>query len=158
MLTPDTYDGWVGTIDAAGCRQAIFSGSTPICGPNPIPSALDAIENAVALGTIGDVAVVHTGTNGPLDDAALEQLVEATPVATTLWLMTIQSPFSDMAAENDAIRRAVERFSPSRDVRLLDWSALAGSTPGLLDRDGTHLTEAGRVAMRDLIGSALAAS
>lgn len=158
VMTGESYDGWIGHIDAAGCRQAIFSGQTAVCGPTRIPSAVEAIQHAVASGVVGEVVIVHVGTNGPLDAAAIDQIVAVTPEDAVLWLMTVRSPGSNQDAENAAIRDAAARWSPSRDVRVLDWQALADSTPGLLDRDGVHLTAAGRIAMRDLIGSALAAS
>lgn len=158
VLTSDTYDGWIGHIDAAGCRQAVFSGQTDVCGPARIPSAVEAIEHAVATGVAGEVVIVHVGTNGPLDAGAIDQIVGVTPSEAVLWLMTIRTPFGNQDAENIAIREAAARWAPSRDVRVLDWWALAESTPGLIDRDGVHLTEAGRLAMRDLIGSALALS
>ena len=157
VMTGDSYEGWIGHIDAAGCRQAIFSGQTAVCGPTRIPSAVEAIQHAVATGVVGEVVIVHVGTNGPLDADAIDQIVAVTPNDAVLWLMTIRTPYGGQERENAAIRDAAARWSPSRDVRVLDWQALADSTPGLLDRDGVHLTAAGRIAMRDLIGSALAA-
>lgn len=158
VLNGDTFDGWIGHIDAAGCRQAIFSGQTEVCGPLPIPSTVDAIRHAVATGVAGDVVIVHVGTNGPLDADALDRIVGVTPEDATLWLMTIRTPRGGQEAENEAMRDAVRRWTPVRDVRLLDWQGLADSVPGLLAADGVHLSAAGRIAMRDLIGTALDAS
>ncbi|MEM8707242.1 MAG: S-layer homology domain-containing protein [Actinomycetota bacterium] len=158
ILTGDTFDGWVGTIDARGCRQPVISAQTDICGPDAIPSTLDVVNRTAADGSIGDVVVIHAGTNGTLDDAALDLILEAVPVDTTVWLMTIRTPFGNMFVENENIREAIVRWGSRRDVRLLDWNALNDAVPGLLDRDGVHLSVAGRLAMRDLIGSALDAS
>lgn len=158
VLTGDTFDGWIGTIDARGCRQPVISAQTDICGPDTIPSTLDVVNRTVADGSIGDVVVIHAGTNGTLDDAALDLILEAVPADTTVWLMTIRTPFGNMFVENENIREAIARWGSRRDVRLLDWNALNDAVPGLIGGDGVHLSVAGRIAMRDLIGSALAAS
>ena len=158
VLASDTYDGWIGHIDAAGCRRATLSGQAEVCGPSRIPSTIEAIQHAVRMGVVGEVVIVHVGTNGPLDADAIDQIVAVTPDDAVLWLMTIRAPRSNQEVENQAIRDAAIRWAPSRDVRVLDWQALADSTPGLLAGDGVHLTIAGTFAMRDLIGSALDAS
>jgi hypothetical protein len=158
VLTGETFAGWVGVIDALGCRQAVVTAEDTVCGPAPIPSALETIGSASAAGTLGDVVIIHVGTNGPLESNDLDAIVAAAAEADTIWLMTIRGPWSNQVVENQRIVDAVARWEGTLDVRLLDWSAVVDARPDALDGDGMHLSLVGRQIFTDMIGHALEAS
>lgn len=158
VLTGETFPGWDGVVDARGCRQAVVTAHDTVCGPAPIPSALSTIEAATAAGTLGDVVIIHVGTNGPLESSDLDDLVAAAATADTIWLVTIRGPWSNQVVENQRINDAVDRWDDTHDIRLLDWSAVVDVHPEALDGDGMHLSMVGRQIFTDMIGDALAAS
>jgi hypothetical protein len=121
VLTGNTFPGWDGVIDARGCRQPLITAQSSVCGQSPIPSALLTIRTAIADGTLGDIVILHVGTNGVVDANSLDQLIGASlNHVDTLWLMTIRSPWSNQVAENKLIRAAVDQWSPQLDIRMLD--------------------------------------
>lgn len=158
VLTGETFPGWDGTVDARGCRQALETVQDTICGPSEILSTLATVEAAVAANTLGDVVVIHAGTNGPLESATIDAIISAAESADTIWLMTIRTPWGNQVVENDRIVDAVARWSETRDIRLLDWSAAVDAHPEALDRDGIHLSYVGREIYTALIDQALTAS
>jgi len=158
VLTGDTFLGWEGTVDARGCRQALETVHDTICGSGQILSTLATIEAATADHSLGDVVIIHAGTNGPLESAALDAIIGAAGSADTIWLMTVRSPWSNQVVENERIVDAANRWSSTRDIRVLDWSATVDARPDAIGADGIHLSFVGRQIYTDLIGDALAAS
>jgi hypothetical protein len=158
VLTGDTFPGWVGIVDALGCRQAVETVEDTICGAGPIPSTLATLQAAAGSNALGDVVIIHVGTNGPLESSDLDAIIAAAAPADTIWLTTIRSPWSNQVIENQRILAAVARWNDTLDIRLLDWSAVVDAHPEALDGDGMHLSLSGRRLFTEMIGDALAAS
>ena len=89
VLTGNTFPGWEGVIDARGCRQAVETVQDTVCGAGPILSTLATVQTAAANHTLGDVVIVHVGTNGPLEGHDLDAIIAAAWTADTIWLTII---------------------------------------------------------------------
>lgn len=155
VMTGSTFTPWVGTLNTQGCRRPLITTYSRTCGGGEVPSTLRVIEGYVAAGTLGDVLFIHTGTNDPVDATTLDRLINAASTATTIWIITIRTPWRSQDAQNAAIADAVVRWDGVRDVRMLDWHSLIDVNPGWVGRDGIHLSTTGRYGFRDMIGTAL---
>ncbi len=129
-----------------------------VCGSSPVLSTLATVEVAAAAGTLGDVAIIHVGTNGPVESSDLDAIVAAALGADTIWLTTIRTPWGNQVVENQRIIDAAHRWADFHDVPVLDWDAIVDARPEALDRDGIHLSYVGRRIFTEMIGDALAAS
>jgi hypothetical protein len=90
-----------------------------------------------ATGSIGNTVVIQVGTNGPVTDSELDQMVALLPSTVTpnVVFMTVHAPTA-WIADNNARIRALPSRHPS--VTVLDWDALSANTQ--LCSDGMHLS------------------
>lgn len=159
LLHGGTFPGWLGHVDAGPCRTALIRTRWPPCGPDDVPSTLEVVAGLEAAGTLGEVLILHAGTNGDLDAVAIDQLIEAAPTARTIWFITIRGSWlSNQTIENQAIADAVVRWDGRRDVRILDWHGLATIHEGWISDDGVHLSDSGRYGFVDMMAGAIAQS
>jgi hypothetical protein len=101
---------------------------------------------------LGNVAIIHLGTNGPTStptlDAFFGQLAE---VPLVLALTTrVDKPWQD--PNNELIRALPERWP---NVKVLDWHALSDGQGDWFYDDNTHLRPAGARAYSELIAQAI---
>ena len=86
-----------------------------------------------AAGKLGAVVVIHTGTNGSIDEQQLDDLLQVLQDRSRVVLVTVKAPRSWTAEDNAIIRRLAEKYAAA-NVRLADWEAdsaagATGSTP-----------------------------
>ncbi|MGD9998426.1 MAG: hypothetical protein AB7U39_16025, partial [Ilumatobacteraceae bacterium] len=103
-----------------------------------------------------DVGVIFLGTNNASDpDEYLRQLnkivttLEPRPVV----LITVTEYRPEMRSVNDTIRAMVDVY-PDR-VSIIPWDEITHDRPELLNTDGIHLSEQGRVALAEAIADHL---
>ncbi len=106
---------------------------------------------------LGDVLIVHLGTNGPTTrDRLIELLDQATSVRLVI-LLTVKVPKPWEGEVNAAIYDVADEYP---NVRLLDWNGLSqsGMAPdNVFYGDGIHLQPAGREFFTNLIMATIAA-
>lgn len=100
-----------------------------------------------------DAVVLHLGTNGPFHSDDLAAAIAAAPDALVI-VMTVSIPRSYEGRVNDALARGA---SGSDRAVVLDWHAAVRADPGLVGRDGVHLTGRGITAYADLIAGSVTA-
>jgi len=119
---------------------------------------VNGVDTVLALneqGRLGDVVVVHLGTNGPIGSGDMTRMMEALAGVPQVLLLTIDVP-RDYTAENNALIYDTVNTYPN--VSLLDWAGLAGACPGeCFYSDGFHLRPEGQDYYVSLIAGALAA-
>jgi len=126
-------------VDAVESRQ--FSDGT------------DTISALNEQGRLGDLVVVHLGTNGNINEADMSRMMEALAGVPQVLLLTIDVDRDWTAANNGLIYDAVNTYP---NVSLLDWAGLADSCPGdCFASDGYHLRADGKRYYTDLIVGAL---
>lgn len=105
------------------------------------------------------VIVIALGTNDAvLDPPEFEQqwpeitgavddlLGEASDAPCVVWVAP------DLAGGSDQARRIVDHVrTTSPDVRILDWPAIVGATPGVYVDDGVHHTDGGQQRFAEAI-------
>lgn len=102
-------------------------------------------------GRLGDVVILHLGANGPFPDETLDDIVDIAGTREVL-LLNVKVPRRWEGEVNDRITSAARRH---RRVTVVDWRQLADNEPGLLTRDGYHLTPVGQQRYTDLVASAV---
>ena len=118
-------------------------------------NGLDTVQQLKEQGRLGDVVVVHLGTNGPIDPGDMTAMMEALADVPQVLLLTIDVPRDYTAGNNALIYDTVNTYP---NVALLDWAGLAAACPGdCFYSDGFHLRTDGQVYYAALIAGALQA-
>ncbi len=118
-------------------------------------NSLDVLLALAEGGRLGDVVVVHLGTNGPIDAADLDRAATMLSEVTTVVFVTNDLPSSYNYAEgnNELIRALPDRWP---NVTILDWANLADMCPGdCLYDDQIHLRPVGQEYYADLVAEAV---
>jgi hypothetical protein len=102
-------------------------------------------------GRLGEVVILHLGANGPFPDETLDEVLDIAGTRKVL-LLNVKVPRRWEGEVNDRITSAARRH---RRVTVVDWRQLADDEPGLLTRDGYHLTPVGQQRYTDLVASAV---
>jgi lysophospholipase L1-like esterase len=117
---------------------------------------VDGLDTLLALkeqGRLGDVVVVHLGTNGTIDEGDMTAMMEALADVPQVLLLTIDVPRDWTAGNNALIYDTVNTYP---NAALLDWAGLADACPGdCFASDGYHLRTAGQEYYAQLIAGAL---
>jgi hypothetical protein len=103
-------------------------------------------------GRLGQVVVVHLGTNGPPRTKDIDGLMAELAAVPHVLLVTVRMPRQWEGATNDALHGAAARY-PS--ISLVDWHGYSNPHSEWFQSDGIHLRPAGAQAYADLIGGAL---
>ena len=129
------------TVDAQESRQ--FSDGRAV------------VEQLRDAGRLGDVVVVHLGTNGNINPDDLTAMMDALAGVPQVLLLTIDVDRDWTAGNNDLIFSAASTYP---NVSVLYWADLADSCPGdCFQSDGFHLRPDGQVYYAALIDGALEA-
>ena len=100
---------------------------------------VDLVLASATAGTLGHTVIVHGGTNGPIDEAALRRLLDSTR-DRRMYLVNVHVPrtWQDF---NDALLARIAPEYPN--VHVLDWASLAGANRPWLYSDDIHLRPGG---------------
>jgi hypothetical protein len=116
-------------------------------------NGLDTIEILKAQDRLGDVVVIHLGTNGPINDTDMTQMMEALRDVPQVVLVTTDIPRDWSAANNSLIWDTAAAYP---NVSPLDWAGLNDACPGdCFYSDGFHLRPDGQAYYANLINSAI---
>ena len=106
----------------------------------------ELVQGAAAAGTLGHTVIVHGGTNGPIDEAALRTLLDGTR-DRRVYLVNVHVPRAWAAFNNELLARVAPEY-PAATV--LDWNTLASGNTGWLYSDDIHLRpDGGRAGYAD---------
>ena len=108
-----------------------------------------------AAGKLGAVVVIHTGTNGSIDEQQLDDLLQVLQDRSRVVLVTVKAPRSWTAEDNAIIRRLAEKYAAT-NVRLADWEADSAGRRDWFYADGIHMKPAGADAYAQLLREAIA--
>ncbi len=100
-------------------------------------AGIDLLRKAHKNGSIGDVLIVHLGTNGPVDATQLESFLKEMSDVPLIVLVNLRVPgFGFVDRFNASLVAAQAKHS---NVQVADWFTVSGQNPQLLYRDGTHI-------------------
>ncbi|PKN80409.1 MAG: hypothetical protein CVU47_09125 [Chloroflexi bacterium HGW-Chloroflexi-9] len=98
-------------------------------------------------GELGDVVVIHLGSNGPFTSEQFEGLMEALDGVHVIF-MNVTVPRRWEGDVNEALARQVVAHA---GASLADWYAVSHDAPDFFASDGVHLTATGMTAYAALI-------
>ncbi|MEO1059516.1 MAG: hypothetical protein AAFY28_21635 [Actinomycetota bacterium] len=162
---PTTVPAAGAPVDALAIGDSVMLGAAPelqdrgftvdATESRAFVNGLDVLLALAEGGRLGDVVVVHLGTNGPIGDADLDRAAMALGEVPNVVFVTNDLPASYNYAEgnNELIRALPERWP---NVTVLDWANLAGMCPGdCLYDDQIHLRPVGQEYYADLVAGAV---
>jgi peptidoglycan/LPS O-acetylase OafA/YrhL len=113
----------------------------------------DTIATLNEQGRLGEVVVVHLGTNGTINSGDMTRMMESLAGVPQVLLLTLEAPVDWIAANNALIYDTIANYA---NVSLLDWAGLSTACPGdCFASDGYHLRPDGQVYYTALIDGAL---
>jgi len=130
--------------------------------PNPV--VIDAVVNRQfkhatrvirrlrASGELGEVVVIHLGTNGAFSGATFDEVIGALPASERVIVLTAKVPRRWERSVNDTIRAGAKRWP---NVEVVDWHSIGGSHPEWFNPDRVHLNRRGMEAYAKLLDSAI---
>lgn len=102
-------------------------------------------------GQLGDVVVVHMGTNGLITSGEFDALMDALRSVKRVVVVNVKVPRRWEGPDNDEIRAGVARWP---NAVMLDWNAEGNAHPQWFWDDGYHLRPEGAAVYADLIAKA----
>jgi peptidoglycan/LPS O-acetylase OafA/YrhL len=102
---------------------------------------LDVVRRLHAAGQLGDVVVIHLGTNGTVPADQLNEMLQLLSGVRRVVVVNAKVDRPWEGPGNEAIAAAVPRFP---NAVLFDWHAAASEHPEFLVQDGVHLSIAGQ--------------
>ena len=99
-------------------------------------------------GLLGEIAVIHLGTNGPFSSAHFDDAMISLASVERVYFVNASVPRRYEGSVNETLAAGVERWD---SAFLIDWHGAAKDHPEYFVRDGVHLTSAGITAYANLI-------
>jgi peptidoglycan/LPS O-acetylase OafA/YrhL len=116
------------------------------------PEAIDVIRRLRDAGMLGDEFVLHLGTNGTLDDAQFEEIMQLLSGLKRVVVVNARVDRPWVPQVNETMAAGVRRHP---NAVLFDWHAAANEHPEFFVADGVHLTGDGARYYALLISSKL---
>ena len=124
------------TVDAAVGRQS--------------PAVFKRIRERLSAGALGQLVIIHTGTNGVIVQADLVALLRKLSDRARVVLVTAHVDRSWTSANNTILHTVAAQFAAS-NVRLADWDQLAQGHRDWFYADGIHTKPTGSSRYAQLI-------
>ncbi len=113
---------------------------------------IDIVQALVDQGQLPDELVIHLGTNGPINESQMEQMMALVVDVPKVLLVENDVP-KDYEATNNSLM--VNAASGRANVGVLYWNGLAGSCVGdCIYQDGYHLKSTGAAYYTSLVTAA----
>ena len=105
-------------------------------------AVFERIRDRRAAGKLGDVVIIHTGTNGIIDLGELQDLLTLLQDRSRVILVTPKAPRPWIAQATNAIKIAGKKFADG-NVRVADWQVYAAGHRDWFYADGIHTKSEG---------------
>jgi len=110
------------------------------------------VRGREAAGQLGDVLVVHGGTNGRVTDGDFNAMMDAAKNVRYVLVVNEKVPRGWQDPNNAVFANNIGRFP---NASLVDWHAISEGHPEYFVKDGFHLTDAGQEAFANAIRAEL---
>jgi lysophospholipase L1-like esterase len=154
-----------GTVTVAAIGDSVMLGAAPQLqnrlGPTGFIDArvgrqfnqgVDVARQFREQGKLGEVAVIHLGTNGPPRARDVDAIMSQLAGVPHVLLVTARMPRTWEGETNAALRAAAAKYPA---IAIVDWYGYSDGHPDWFQSDGIHLRPAGAEAYAALIGGAL---
>ena len=108
----------------------------------------DVVADLEAAGTLGDVVILHLGTNGAFSSDTFDEVMESLTGVDRVIVLTAKVPRRWEATVNRTITDGGSRWP---DVEIVDWHTIGGQHPEWFFEDQVHLNSAGMRAYAELL-------
>jgi peptidoglycan/LPS O-acetylase OafA/YrhL/uncharacterized protein YraI/lysophospholipase L1-like esterase len=115
-----------------------------------VSQAINLVRAKRDAGKLGDVVVIHMGTNGTFTAKQFDQMMALLTDVRRVIFVNLKVPRQWEANNNKVIAEGVQRYP---NTVMIDWRAATTGQPALFSKDGIHLQPAGA----RLYGSLIAA-
>ena len=127
-------------VDAAVSRQ--------------VATAIQILQVRKAAGQLGNVVIVHLGTNGTFSARQFDEMMQVLQEQRRVVFVNVKVPRVWEAANDQVLAEGVKRY-PS--AVLVNWHSAGGAHPEWFWDDGIHLRPAGAKAYAAMIAAAISA-
>jgi hypothetical protein len=117
-------------------------------------TAIDILRARSASGQLGEVVVVHLGSNGTFSKEQFDEIMELLAGVDRVVFVNVKVPRVWEQPNNRVIYEGVQRY---HNAVLVDWNSASASRPELFYGDGFHLKPTGQRVYANLISASLAA-
>lgn len=119
----------------------------------PFRQALEISNYVKSIGRLGEFVIIHLGTNGPVDQETLDEIMVPLKDVDIVLMVTAHVPTRKWQNSNNELIRAMP--NAYGNVRVLDWFKVAEAHPEYLYGDKVHLNNEGQRVYADLIMQAI---
>ncbi len=123
-----------GLIDTEGNRQ-FYEG-------------IEAFRSYIDQGIVGDTVIFSLGTNGYVEEAELQQIMDMVGPSRTVWFVNTRVPEYRCETNNDILQEFADAHE---NTRIIDWYGESAGHDDWLAEDGIHLTFPGQEAYTALV-------
>ena len=116
--------------------------------------AIAILQRRRAAGTLGDVVVVHIGTNGTFTAEQFDEIMQVLADVRRVVFVNVKAPRPWEQPNNNMLADGVRRYP---NAELVDWHSASANRPELFVDDGIHLQPEGQRLYADLIAEHLKA-
>lgn len=138
----------LGAVDAL--QRAIEGIEVDAALNRQMADALNILRQRASSSQLGDVVVVHIGTNGSVTGAQLDELMQILNGVTRVVLVNDKVARAWEGPNNTVMTDGIQRYP---NAVLVDWHAASGGQPLLFWDDGIHLRPAGAAFYAALIAT-----
>jgi peptidoglycan/LPS O-acetylase OafA/YrhL len=112
----------------------------------------DVANDLAGAGFLGEVVVIHLGTNGAFSAETFDEVMGSLVNTERVIVLTAKVPRRWESNVNSAIAAGAQRWP---DVEIIDWHTIAGAHPEWFNDDKVHLNRTGMQAYADLLDSTI---
>ncbi len=116
---------------------------------------IEIMQQYVAVGSVGDVVIVHLGNNGPTSEERFDELLNLLVEVPLVIILTVKVP-KPWEADNNTFIFNMPAKHPN--VRLIDWNGLSQTFENVFYSDGIHLRPEGQLIYTQLVMDTIAAN
>lgn len=113
----------------------------------------DVVSELRDRGELGEVVVIHLGTNGAFSGGTWDEVMNELSDVDRVIVLTAFVPRRWQSTVNAAIASGIERWP---QVETIDYNSFGNAHPEYYNADGVHLNGTGQAAYAELIYEALA--
>lgn len=99
-------------------------------------------------GTLGEIVVLHLGTNGAFSSTTFDEVMESLADVDRVIVLTAKVPRKWEDSVNRTIAEGAERWP---DIEVIDWHLVGNQNPDWFFEDRVHLNGTGMRAYSDLL-------
>jgi hypothetical protein len=116
------------------------------------PAAVDILRKRRDAGKLGEVVIVHIGSNGAFSEEQFEGMMEVLVDVRQVVFVNVRVPRPWELPNNSMLAEEVPQYS---NAMLVDWYSASVGRPELFVNDGIHLQHEGQRVYTDLISARL---